>query len=117
MRDEKRKKQILARLNRLNGQIGGISKMVGNGGECRDVIQQVKAARSALDVGVVVFPCDSPRTVEAVAHESFDLVRASAPTIRRLRERATSTTANARTPPLKRRTPRLDPSPLPPVAE
>jgi len=58
MQDEKTKKQILMRLKRLNGQIGGIAKMVENDGECRAIIQQVKAARSALDAtGKLVLAC------------------------------------------------------------
>lgn len=40
---------VLARLRRVEGQIGGIIKMIEGGRECRDVISQISAASTALD--------------------------------------------------------------------
>lgn len=39
---------VLARLRRAEGQIRGIQGMVANGSDCRDILVQVKAVRSAL---------------------------------------------------------------------
>lgn len=39
---------VLARLRRVEGQIRGIQAMVANGSDCRDILVQVKAVRSAL---------------------------------------------------------------------
>ncbi len=39
---------VLARLRRIEGQIRGIQGMVANGTDCRDILVQVKAVRSAL---------------------------------------------------------------------
>jgi DNA-binding FrmR family transcriptional regulator len=40
---------LLARLRRIEGQIGGIMRMIESGRECRDVVRQVSAASKALD--------------------------------------------------------------------
>jgi DNA-binding FrmR family transcriptional regulator len=40
---------VVTRLRRVEGQIGGIIRMIEEGRECRDVIQQVAAAGKALD--------------------------------------------------------------------
>ncbi|MGL4973172.1 MAG: metal-sensing transcriptional repressor [Culicoidibacterales bacterium] len=42
-------KKLIQRLNRVEGQIGGIKRMVEAESSCQDVIAQVNAARSALD--------------------------------------------------------------------
>jgi DNA-binding FrmR family transcriptional regulator len=39
---------VLARLRRIEGQVRGIQGMVSNGTDCRDILMQVKAVRSAL---------------------------------------------------------------------
>lgn len=39
---------VLARLRRIEGQVRGIQGMVANGTDCRDILVQVKAVRSAL---------------------------------------------------------------------
>ena len=38
----------LPRLNRISGQIDGVKKMIEEGRYCVDIINQIKAARSAL---------------------------------------------------------------------
>lgn len=40
---------VVARLRRIEGQVGGIIRMVESARECRDVVRQVSAASKALD--------------------------------------------------------------------
>jgi DNA-binding FrmR family transcriptional regulator len=47
--DEETTANVLARLRRIQGQIGGIIRMVESGRGCREVVQQVSAAGRALD--------------------------------------------------------------------
>ena len=49
MRTEEDKKALITRLNRIDGQIRGISKMIENNAYCVDVLTQVAAAQSALN--------------------------------------------------------------------
>jgi len=49
MLDEKEQSDIKNRLRRINGQIGGIEKMVDEHRYCVDVLQQIMAARAALN--------------------------------------------------------------------
>ncbi|MCC5908960.1 MAG: metal-sensitive transcriptional regulator [Clostridiaceae bacterium] len=44
----KSQKALLSRLNRVEGQIRGIKKMIEKGTYCDDVINQLEASRSAL---------------------------------------------------------------------
>ena len=37
------------RINRIIGQLKGIEKMIGNKRECSDVLQQISAAKKAID--------------------------------------------------------------------
>jgi CsoR family transcriptional regulator, copper-sensing transcriptional repressor len=49
---------VLARLRRIEGQVGGLIRMVESGRECRDVVRQVSAASRALDqVGFKILAC------------------------------------------------------------
>ena len=43
------KTAILNRLRRAQGQIGGIARMVEGDRDCRDIVEQLAAARKALD--------------------------------------------------------------------
>lgn len=47
-RDEKEYKDLITRLNRIEGQIRGIKNMVENSAYCPDILTQVSATRSAL---------------------------------------------------------------------
>ena len=47
--DEGTTSDILARLRRIEGQVGGIIRMVESGRQCREVVQQISAAGRALD--------------------------------------------------------------------
>ena len=42
-------KKIKARFNRINGQIGGIGRMIDEDRYCVEILDQIAAARSALD--------------------------------------------------------------------
>jgi CsoR family transcriptional regulator, copper-sensing transcriptional repressor len=43
------KPQLLKRLNRIEGQVRGVSKMVEDDKYCIDILTQVSAAKAALD--------------------------------------------------------------------
>jgi DNA-binding FrmR family transcriptional regulator len=47
--NEKCKEDSLQRLNKIEGQIRGISRMVENEKYCIDIINQITAAKNALD--------------------------------------------------------------------
>ena len=47
-RSDEEKKRIISRLNRINGQISGISKMVENDAYCNDVLIQLAAVKSSV---------------------------------------------------------------------
>ena len=49
MINEKCKEDSLQRLNKIEGQIRGISRMVENEKYCIDIINQITAAKNALD--------------------------------------------------------------------
>lgn len=40
---------VVARLKRVQGQVGGIVRMIEDGRECRDVVRQISAASKALE--------------------------------------------------------------------
>jgi DNA-binding FrmR family transcriptional regulator len=47
--------EALKRLNRINGQVQGISHMIDDGRHCTEVLQQIAAVQKALDgVGNIV---------------------------------------------------------------
>ncbi len=48
-RSDQLKKSLASRLNRVEGQIRGIRKMIENDSYCDDVLNQVSAASAALD--------------------------------------------------------------------
>lgn len=47
--DEAAVADVIPRLRRIEGQIGGIARMIEADRECRDVVQQIAAASKALD--------------------------------------------------------------------
>ena len=49
MINEKVKKESLKRLNKIEGQVRGVSKMVESEKYCIDIINQITAAKNALD--------------------------------------------------------------------
>jgi DNA-binding FrmR family transcriptional regulator len=56
--DEGTAADVLARLRRIQGQVGGIIRMVEADRECREVVQQISAAGRALDqAGFKILAC------------------------------------------------------------
>ena len=54
-RDEKLARDLKTRLNRISGQINGVSKMIDENRYCSDVLIQIAAIESALkEVGYIV---------------------------------------------------------------
>ena len=47
-RSEEKKKNIKDRLNRINGQINGIKKMIDDNRYCKDILIQLSAAEKSL---------------------------------------------------------------------
>lgn len=47
--EESTLRDAVIRLRRIEGQVGGLIRMIESGRECRDVIRQVSAASRALD--------------------------------------------------------------------
>ena len=49
-------KRVTNRLKRIEGQIKGVINMMDQGKDCRDIVTQLSAARSAIDraMGVIV---------------------------------------------------------------
>ena len=47
-RSDEEKKRIISRLNRISGQINGISKMVENDAYCNDVLIQLSAVKNSI---------------------------------------------------------------------
>ena len=48
IRSEEDKKKLISRLNRINGQIDGIKKMVSDDRYCADILIQLSAADKAI---------------------------------------------------------------------
>lgn len=78
--------KVKNRLKRIEGQIKGILKMMDEGKDCKDVITQLSASRSAIDrtIGVIVsanlIECiqqmedNDSRTQEDIVKEAVDLL-------------------------------------------
>ena len=47
--DENRKKALVMRLKRIDGQLRGIQNLIESGSDCEAVAQQMSASRKALD--------------------------------------------------------------------
>ena len=47
-RGDEEKKRIISRLNRIGGQINGITKMIENDAYCNDVLIQLAAVKSSI---------------------------------------------------------------------
>lgn len=78
--------QVKNRLKRIEGQIKGILRMMEENKDCKDVITQLSASRSAIDraIGVIVssnlISCiqnideNDPRAQEDIVKEAVDLL-------------------------------------------
>jgi DNA-binding FrmR family transcriptional regulator len=49
------KKSLTQRLRRIEGQVRGLQKMIEDGRDCREIMQQLQAAHSALESTSRVF--------------------------------------------------------------
>ncbi len=49
MENDKHKKQIISRTNRVSGQVKAISKMIDDDRSCNEIAIQFQAAKTALD--------------------------------------------------------------------
>ena len=59
MQTEAQKRSIQNRLNRLEGQLRGINRMIAENKDCSDVLQQLTAARSALQGTIEAYLADT----------------------------------------------------------
>lgn len=78
--------KVKNRLKRLEGQIKGVLRMMEEGKDCKEVITQLSASRSAIDrtIGVIVssnlIACmenledDDDRTHESIINEAVELL-------------------------------------------
>ncbi len=67
----KDKEALLARLHRIEGQVRGVTRMVGEEAYCIDVLTQINAVKAAIDqVGLLLLE-DHVKTcvVDAVKHD------------------------------------------------
>jgi DNA-binding FrmR family transcriptional regulator len=55
IRNENQKRVLQHRINRLEGQLRGINRMIDEERECGEVLQQLTAVRSALQGAIEVF--------------------------------------------------------------
>ena len=54
-RNEEQTKDLKIRLNRINGQINGVSKMIDENRYCSDILMQIAAIEKALEqVGYII---------------------------------------------------------------
>lgn len=60
-----RRDDVMLRLRRIEGQVRGVQRMVEDGRDCRDIVTQVAAIRSALSsVSSVVLQCYAHNCLE-----------------------------------------------------
>jgi len=55
VRNEDTRTQMINRVRRIQGQLGGIEAMLKEDRECRDVLQQLSAARSAVHSAMLAY--------------------------------------------------------------
>jgi DNA-binding FrmR family transcriptional regulator len=70
------KEQLLNRLRRIQGQVGGIQKMVDDDRYCIDVVTQISAAQAALDQVALLLLADHTRhcVIEATGDKRSERV-------------------------------------------
>jgi DNA-binding FrmR family transcriptional regulator len=49
LRDDEKKRALLSRLARVEGQLRGVQKLIEDDADCEKIAQQLTAARKALD--------------------------------------------------------------------
>jgi DNA-binding FrmR family transcriptional regulator len=54
--DETTSRDVLLRLKKIEGQVRGVQRMIEDGADCGDVLNQVAAIKAAINrVGIIVF--------------------------------------------------------------
>ena len=65
---------VIKRLNRAQGQIGGIVKMIDEGRDCRDIVTQLAAVSKALDrAGFAVIATGLRQCISEPDGDSMDI--------------------------------------------
>ena len=74
----KLREEVLNRLRRIEGQVRGVHRLVEQDADCKKIVSQVKAARTALDAaGKLVLACylaESLHGDEVTEREAIDLI-------------------------------------------
>ncbi len=77
MTPEEIKSDIISRLKRVEGQIRGLQRLVEQGSNCQEVVNQMAAARKALDkVGFMVLAERMQECVEKQQNDGYDREKA-----------------------------------------
>ncbi|MDW7651077.1 MAG: metal-sensitive transcriptional regulator [Bacillota bacterium] len=72
MMDEERQ-NIINRLNRIEGQVKGVRKMIEEEQQCTDILMQIAAVKSAVNkVGTLVFQTHFRHCLYEAIHEDRD---------------------------------------------
>lgn len=73
------KPEVKNRLKRVEGQVRGVLRMMDDDKECKDVISQLSAARSALERAIAVIVAENLqhciREQQASGEDSSDIVK------------------------------------------
>ncbi len=69
------KEELCRRLRKIEGQVRGVQKMVDEGRDCLDILQQLSAARSAIQSASLIF-------IQQVAADCANSLDASDPSTR-----------------------------------
>lgn len=86
IRDDKLKKSLMSRLNRIEGQVRGVRNMIEKDVYCDDVLAQVAAVQSALDSSSKLILENHIRTclVEKIKNDDPDIINQIVTTIGKL---------------------------------
>jgi len=72
IQDESRQ-AVLRRLRRIEGQVRGLQKMIEEQKDCREILTQVAAVKSAVtQVGLIVFENHAQQCIAKAIHENSD---------------------------------------------
>jgi DNA-binding FrmR family transcriptional regulator len=72
IQDESRQ-AVLRRLRRIEGQVRGLQKMIEEQKDCREILTQVAAVKSAVtQVGLIVFENHAQQCIAKATHENSD---------------------------------------------
>ena len=73
-RDPAVQKDLLTRLKKIEGQVRGIQKMIGEGRDCADIITQLTAVKAAINrVSITVLACHLAEQIENDLREKRQL--------------------------------------------